>query len=81
MLKNPQAPAPPRAKPHPVSTPSNTAPTPEPASSQEEKADLLNVTAEYHEELRPQGVVETELVNTLVRCHSEKRRVPCSKLR
>ena len=42
----------------------------------EDEADLLTVTREYYEELRPEGVVETELVDTLVRCHWEKRRVP-----
>ena len=42
----------------------------------EDEAGLLNVTREYYEELRPEGVVETELVDTLVRCHWEKRRVP-----
>ena len=42
----------------------------------EDEADLLNVTREYYEEFHPEGVVETELVDTLVRCHWEKRRVP-----
>ena len=42
----------------------------------EDEADLLNVTREYYEELRPEGVVEIELVDTLIRCHWEKRRVP-----
>jgi len=42
----------------------------------ENEDDLLNVTCEYHQELCPEGVVETELVDTLVRCHWEKRRVP-----
>ena len=42
----------------------------------EDEADLLDVTREYYEEFQPEGVVETELVDTLVRCHWEKHRVP-----
>jgi len=42
----------------------------------EDEADLLEITHQYYEEFRPEGIVETELVDTLIRCHWEKRRVP-----
>ena len=41
----------------------------------EDEDDLLNTTREYYEEFRPEGVVETELVDTLVSSHWEKRRI------
>src|ERR1039457_3175285 len=41
----------------------------------EDENQLLNTTREYYEEFRPEGVVETHLVDTLVRCDWEQRRV------
>jgi hypothetical protein len=42
----------------------------------EDEADLLEITRQYYEEFRPEGIVETELVDTLIRCHWEKHRIP-----
>jgi len=41
----------------------------------ENEADLLDVGRQYYDEFCPEGIVETELVDTLVRCHWEKHRV------
>ena len=44
--------------------------------SGEDEADYLAIAREYYDEFQPQGIVETELVDTLIRCHWEKHRVP-----
>jgi len=42
----------------------------------EEEAEFTHISEDYVYELRPEGVVELRLVDTLIRCDWEQRRVP-----
>ena len=42
----------------------------------ESEDELLGISRQYHDEFQPESIAEVALVDTLVQCHWEKRRVP-----